>query len=183
VHEGSVLNVATVAAEPGSQVELRDVLMVTNGDQITVGSPTVGDAVVLAEVIEHGKARKVTNFKFKAKTRYRRKRGHRQGFTQLRIREISFGGVTASAPDRRGVRIEPERPAGFAGRVEAEAPVAAPASGAPPEPEAPAPEALESLEATAAETPETAETPARTPRRRRTQAPQAEEQTEDTQEQ
>ncbi len=105
VHEGSVLNVATMAAEAGSRVELHDVLLVSDGDTITLGSPTIADAVVIAEVIEHGKGKKVINFKYKAKTRYRRKRGHRQGFTKLSIKEILLGGspaaVATAAPARR----------------------------------------------------------------------------------
>ena len=101
MHEGSVVNVATLAAEPGSQVELTDVLLVSDGDNVTVGSPVVEGAVVVAEVVEHGKGRKVINFKFKAKTRYRRKRGHRQGYTRLAVTEIRVGGAAPAAPTRR----------------------------------------------------------------------------------
>jgi large subunit ribosomal protein L21 len=94
-----------MAADPGSRVELRDVLLVSDGGTITVGKPNVADAVVVAEVVEHGKGRKVVNFKFKAKTRYRRKRGHRQGYTRLTVREIRIGDApteeSATAPRRR----------------------------------------------------------------------------------
>ncbi len=111
-----MLNVATMDAEPGSRVELRDILMLTDGDTITVGSPNVADAVVVVEVIEHGKGRKVINFKYKAKVRYRRKRGHRQGFTALRVREIRVGAAAASeAPARR------RRAAAASGAAEPEA--------------------------------------------------------------
>lgn len=99
MHAGSVVNVATLDAEPGSRLELRDVLLVNDGADVTIGSPNVDGAVVVAEVVEHGKGRKVINFKYKAKTRYRRKRGHRQGFTQLSIREISLNGKTSTAPE------------------------------------------------------------------------------------
>ena len=103
VHEGTVLDVATLAVEPGSRVELRDVLLVSDGDKITVGNPNVADALVVAEVVAHGKGKKVINFKYKAKTRYRRKRGHRQPFTKLAVREIRIGDalvteVQAAAP-------------------------------------------------------------------------------------
>ncbi len=101
VHEGSVLNVATIDAEPGSRVELRDVLLVTDGPDVTVGNPTVDGAIVVAEVVEHGKGKKVINFKYKAKVRYRRKRGHRQAYTTLAVREIRVGGKSATAPSRR----------------------------------------------------------------------------------
>ena len=164
VHEGSVLNVPTMDAEPGSRVELRDVLLISNGGNVTIGTPAVDGALVVAEVVEHGRGKKVINFKYKAKVRYRRKRGHRQGFTTLSIREISANGVTATAstPVRR-MRPEPEpamdmtaRPAGFAGRVESSAPAAEPVA------EAPAEEPVAE-----AETPEVEETTAPRTRRRR----------------
>lgn len=88
-----MFNVPSIDAEPGSSVELRDVLLVSDGGNVTVGSPSVEGAVVVAEVIEHGKDRKVINFKYKAKVRYRRKRGHRQGFTKLSVTSISVGGA------------------------------------------------------------------------------------------
>jgi large subunit ribosomal protein L21 len=164
VHEGSVLNVATMDAEPGSRVELRDVLLVTHEGAATVGTPTIDGAVVVAEVVEHGRGPKVINFKYKAKVRYRRKRGHRQGFTTLSVREITANGVTVKAPEPEQPPPAPEppaRPSGFAGRVEPETPVAAapaeePTAEVATEPAAEVPE----TEATAAE-----ETPR--PRRRR----------------
>ena len=130
MHEGTIFDVATMAAEPGSRVELRDVLLVSNGGQVTVGSPLVADALVLAEVIEHGKGRKVINFKYKAKVRYRRKRGHRQGFTRLAVQEIRLGDIVAIAPvwaPAEAVAAEPEP-------VEAAAPATQPETEAPATP-------------------------------------------------
>jgi large subunit ribosomal protein L21 len=126
VHEGSVLNVATLDAEPGSQVELRDVLLMADGNNVTLGDPLIADAVVIAEVIQHGKGRKVVNFKYKAKVRYRRKRGHRQAFTRLSVKSISIGAPAAAATtSTRRRRAEPAA-------ATAEAPVAeAPAEEAP----------------------------------------------------
>jgi large subunit ribosomal protein L21 len=114
-------------AEPGSRIQLTEVLLVSDGDSIKVGSPTVDGAVVVAEVVEHGKGKKVINFKYKAKVRYRRKRGHRQGYTQLSVQEITLDGKTEKAPERRTAVAEPveERPSGFAGREEAETPTPA----------------------------------------------------------
>jgi large subunit ribosomal protein L21 len=110
VREGSVLEVATIAAEPGSRVELREVLMVTDEGKVSVGSPVILDAVVVAEVLAHGKGRKVVSFKFKAKTRYRRKRGHRQGFTRIAVREILTDGVQpAAAPAEAEAVTTPRR--------------------------------------------------------------------------
>ena len=126
MHEGSVLNVATLDAEPGSRMELDEVLLVADGATISVGSPTVPDAVVVVEVVEHGRAKKVISFKFKAKTRYRRKRGHRQPYTKLAVREVRIG-AAPSAPPRRRTRAAaaaPE-PAAEAPAAETAAPVEA----------------------------------------------------------
>lgn len=96
MREGSLLNVPSIEAEPGSSIELRDVLLVSDEGDVTVGSPSVDGAVVTAEVLEHGKGKKIYTFKYKAKVRYRRKRGHRQGYTRLSVTSISFGGKTAT---------------------------------------------------------------------------------------
>jgi large subunit ribosomal protein L21 len=174
VHAGSVLNVATMDAEPGSKVELRDVLLVSDGPNVTIGSPTVDDAVVVAEVIEHGKGKKVVNFKYKAKVRYRRKIGHRQGYTMLSVSEIRHGASVTTAPVRRTSVAEPddetpvETPVAEA--LTAEAPEA-PASEAPkPAPRRrtrAAPKADETP-VSEGETPLAEEKPAPRPRRRRT---------------
>jgi len=88
VREGETLDVELLAAAPGDQVQLSDVLMVGEGADVTVGRPLVAGARVVADVVEHGKGAKVIVFKYKPKTRYRRKNGHRQPFTRLAIREI-----------------------------------------------------------------------------------------------
>jgi len=149
VHAGSVLNVATLEAEPGSRVELNDVLLVSDNGNVTVGEPTVDGAVVVAEVVEHGKGKKVVNFKYKAKVRYRRKRGHRQPYTTLSVSEIRFGSTTSTAPARR-VRTAPVEEA--------------------TEPEVPTAEAPEEAVVDATEAPAT-EAPSTTPRRRTRAAP------------
>lgn len=151
VHAGSVLNVATLEAEPGSRVELNDVLLVSDNGNVTVGEPTVDGAVVVAEVVEHGKGKKVVNFKYKAKVRYRRKRGHRQPYTTLSVSEIRFGSTTSTAPARR-VRTAPVEEA-----PEADVPAA----------EAPAEAVVDTEEVP------TTEAPATTPRRRTRAAPKA----------
>lgn len=75
----------------GSTVELTDVLLVVSNNDMRVGQPLVAGARVVAEVVEHGRDDKVIVFKYKAKTRYRRKRGHRQEYTRLAIRHILTG--------------------------------------------------------------------------------------------
>jgi large subunit ribosomal protein L21 len=91
VREGDTLDVEILPGEAGEQVELAEVLMlgeVGDGTDITVGRPLIDGAKVVAEVVEHGKGKKIIVFKYKSKTRYRRKTGHRQRFTRLAIREI-----------------------------------------------------------------------------------------------
>ncbi len=74
--------------EAGSTVELDQVILVADGDKITVGTPTIQGARVVATAAGEGKAKKVMAFKYKSKVRYRRKRGHRQPYTELTIKEI-----------------------------------------------------------------------------------------------
>ncbi len=89
VEEGQVVEVALIdAAEPGSQIELGEVLVVGGGDQTLVGSPLVAGAKVLAKVLGDGKGEKIIVFKYKPKVRYRRKTGHRQKYTRLKIDSI-----------------------------------------------------------------------------------------------
>jgi large subunit ribosomal protein L21 len=91
VREGQQLDVETLQGGAGDQIEFTDVLLVGDGDQVTVGAPTVSGARVVAEVLSQGRAKKVTIFKYKSKTRYRRKLGHRQPYTRLAVRQIMAG--------------------------------------------------------------------------------------------
>ena len=72
----------------GDHVELDQVLMVVDEDRVSVGQPTVPGARVVAEVLGQVKDDKIVVFKYKRKTRYRRKNGHRQNVTQLAVRQI-----------------------------------------------------------------------------------------------
>jgi large subunit ribosomal protein L21 len=90
VQEGDTLFVEKLAVEAGSSIEIEKVLAVSKDDSLTVGSPIVAGAVVKATVIEEGRARKVTIYKYKAKKDYRKKQGHRQPYTKLKIETISL---------------------------------------------------------------------------------------------
>lgn len=85
---GQEIDVEKLDGEDGAEVTLDRVLLVATGEQVSVGSPLVEGARVLATIEQQAKADKVVVFKFRAKKRYRRKRGHRQLVTRLRIREI-----------------------------------------------------------------------------------------------
>ena len=88
VAEGDILRVELLEKDPKQAVSFDKVLLVENGDSITVGQPTVKGASVEAEVIRHDRAKKVIIFKKKRTTTYQRTQGHRQGFTEVRIKVI-----------------------------------------------------------------------------------------------
>ena len=90
VREGDTIRVESLAGDEGDKVEFKEVRMVSRNGDVTLGTPTVSGAKVTAEVMSHGRGRKVIVFKYKAKTRYRRRRGHRQPYTDLRVTGISF---------------------------------------------------------------------------------------------
>ncbi len=88
VKEGDILKIEKLNVEEGSTVDFDEVLLVSNESGVKVGSPFVEGAKVSAEVLEHGKNRKIVVFKYKAKKGYSKKQGHRQPFTRVRINSI-----------------------------------------------------------------------------------------------
>jgi large subunit ribosomal protein L21 len=90
-----VLKVDKVKGDPGEIVQFGEVLVV-GGDNVTLGAPTVAGASVAAEVIEQGRAPKVIAFKKRRRKNSRRKRGHRQEFTLVRVTEILTDGAAPS---------------------------------------------------------------------------------------
>jgi large subunit ribosomal protein L21 len=91
VAKNDVIAVEKLAGEPGATLELAEVLMVGDGDSISTGTPLVAGAMVSAELVEHRRADKIIVFKKKRRHNYRRKNGHRQHQTVLRITEIRAG--------------------------------------------------------------------------------------------
>jgi large subunit ribosomal protein L21 len=90
-----VLNVDKIKGEPGEIVEFAEVLLV-GGDNVALGSPTVAGATVAAEVVEQGRGPKVIAFKKRRRKNSRRKRGHRQEYTRIRVIEILTDGKKPS---------------------------------------------------------------------------------------
>jgi len=88
VTPGQTIDVERLDVAEGSTVDLDRVLLIAQGDRITVGSPTVGGAKVVATSQGEGKAKKIIVFKYKPKVRYRKKTGHRQSYTRLAIDKI-----------------------------------------------------------------------------------------------
>ena len=88
VSAGQTIEVERLPGKEKGKVELDQVLLVSDGKKVAVGTPTVEGAKVVAEVVGNGKSDKVTVFKYKPKVRYRRMKGHRQPYTTLAIKEI-----------------------------------------------------------------------------------------------
>ena len=91
VSEGAVLRVEKLDAEEGASVEFDQVLLVGDGDKVSVGKPYIEGGKVQATVMAQGKARKVEIVKFRRRKNYRRTKGHRQQFTQVKITGIVGG--------------------------------------------------------------------------------------------
>lgn len=98
---GDVLRLPSMDAESGSTITFDEVLMGATDDEVLIGRPLLDGAAVRAKVVNHGRADKIIVFKFKRRKNYRRKAGHRQDFTEVRVSEIDLG-------DHGVVRLEPE---------------------------------------------------------------------------
>ena len=91
VRPGHTVTVPRLDAAPGSKVRFEDVLFVRTDDRVVAGRPTVAGGYVEAEIVDHPRARKVIIYKFRRREKYRRKRGHRQPMTRVRIAAIGGG--------------------------------------------------------------------------------------------
>jgi len=88
VTPGEKLKVEQIPADIGSEVVLDQVLMVADGDSVTVGNPVVAGASVKAKVLSHGRHEKVTIFKMRRRKHHQKHQGHRQNYTELQIESI-----------------------------------------------------------------------------------------------
>ena len=84
----AVLDVPLLQAEAGTTVEFKEVLLVHDGENVRIGQPHVANATVTAEVLEHRRGPKIMVGTFKRRKDFRRKKGHRQTFTRLRVTSI-----------------------------------------------------------------------------------------------
>ena len=109
VQEGDVIYVEKLNAEVDSTVELTEVLAVSNGETLKVGTPVVEGAKVVAKVAAQGKAKKITVFKYKPKKDYRKKQGHRQPYTMVKIESLSGAAPKKEAPKAEEVKAEPAK--------------------------------------------------------------------------
>jgi large subunit ribosomal protein L21 len=88
---GKTVRIPALEAEVGESVTFDQVLLAGSDDDVRVGTPTLAGASVVGEVVGHGKGDKIIIFKWKRRKNYRRKQGHRQKFTDVRIGEIRLG--------------------------------------------------------------------------------------------
>jgi large subunit ribosomal protein L21 len=107
VSPGDVLRVEKLDGEPGAELAFTEVLMTAHDDAVQVGTPTVAGARVTAQVLRQGRAKKILVFKKKRRKNYRRKNGHRQLLTMLRITEILTDGKKPS--QTKVARPEPKK--------------------------------------------------------------------------
>jgi large subunit ribosomal protein L21 len=89
--EGLMFSVEKLPYEVGEQIELANVLLLADGEDVRVGRPAVSGASVKATVLDQYRGKKIFVWKYKPKERYRRRRGHRQSYTRLRVDEIVLG--------------------------------------------------------------------------------------------
>jgi large subunit ribosomal protein L21 len=109
VEAGNELVVERVAGDAGSTITFDRVLLVGDGEAVTVGTPTVEGATVSGTVIGEALGPKLIVFKFKQKATYRRKNGHRQHMTRVRIDEISAGGKKSKPAEKADAETKAEK--------------------------------------------------------------------------
>ncbi len=91
IAEGDTLRVEKLDVEAGNSIDLEEVLLISDGEIVNIGSPLISGGKVTAEVQSQGRTDKIDVVKFKRRKKYRRLQGHRQGFTELKITGIAGG--------------------------------------------------------------------------------------------
>lgn len=120
VAKDDVIRVEKLSAEPGEKVALSDVLMIDDGGTKTVGAPLIEGAAVEAEVVEQMRADKIIVFKKKRRQNYRRKNGHRQHLTVLKITDILASGAAKPAKKASAKKASAKKKEEAAGDAAAE---------------------------------------------------------------
>ncbi|MGH7602806.1 MAG: 50S ribosomal protein L21 [Gemmatimonadaceae bacterium] len=88
---GKTIRIPTLEGDAGSKVTFDDVILGSEGDKTHIGAPGIKGAHVTAEIVKHGKGEKIVVFKHRRRKNYAKKQGHRQAFTEVRIKDIAFG--------------------------------------------------------------------------------------------
>ena len=97
VSPGDVLQIEKLDGEPGAELQFTEVLMTAHDGAVQVGTPTVAGARVVAEVLKQGRAKKILVFKKKRRKGYRRRQGHRQYLTTVKVTAIESGASSHGA--------------------------------------------------------------------------------------
>jgi large subunit ribosomal protein L21 len=113
VAPNQTIRVPSLKGEPGDKVTFDRVLYAAGGDGVHLGAPHVAGASVSAEIVKQGRGPKITVFKYKRRKRYSRKKGHRQGFTELRVTGVDFDASKKAEKSEK-------KAAATAGKAEAE---------------------------------------------------------------
>jgi large subunit ribosomal protein L21 len=108
VKEGETLKVEKIPGDVGSSIKFDRVLMISDGNAVSIGQPVLDDAMVEGHIVEQGKSKKIIVFKYKRRKRYRRKHGHRQLYTAIKIDSIKAKAVKAGK--KAGPEIEAKKP-------------------------------------------------------------------------
>ena len=90
VSKGDLIRVEKLEGKIGDHVEIKDILMVSQEDQVQVGMPYLTNAVIMGEIVQEVKGKKVLTYKMKRRKNYRRFKGHRQIYTYLKVNDISL---------------------------------------------------------------------------------------------
>jgi len=105
VAAGDKLKVEKLEGDVGSKVVIDKILMLADGEAVTIGSPLIAGAVVNATVVSHGRGDKVMIFKFRRRKHYRKTQGHRQSYTEILIGDINGKGAVAKAASAAKVAV------------------------------------------------------------------------------
>ncbi len=107
---GMKLKIPRLDSDIGEKISFEKVLLVKNGDT-KIGQPYIEGASIAAEVVEHGRYKKIIVFKFKKRNRYRRTKGHRQTYTEIKIKDIVLGGKVAAKKKSEKTELKTEKKA------------------------------------------------------------------------
>jgi len=91
VSPGQKIKTEKINKKEGSEIAFDEILLLQKGNKLEIGIPLVKGAKVIGKIIRHGKGKKIIIFKYRAKTRYKKKAGHRQPFTEVEIIKVTFG--------------------------------------------------------------------------------------------
>ena len=103
------IRVPSLAGEPGETVTFDRVLYVAGDGEVMVGTPVVEGGRVTAEIVRHGRGKKIIVFKYKRRKRYSRKKGHRENFTELRVTDVAIGESQTFVCEECGKEYKTER--------------------------------------------------------------------------